>query len=227
MSGETFTDITVQGTANHNALLVTGTTTLTDLYITGAISYAIPPISTTHNILTVLTTNANAQSLVSNTPTTLLWSTVPAVPTYPPENVLGIPNLTYNPSTGHFSNTGTMNMILMLQATVVFDAPGGGSSGFRTISFAQTSAAIVGGKDAAGIIDGCIAGDIKALYIAGENPVVSYPDRKKIEKALEKVDFLVVQDLFLTEKLIQRSRSHLYSERLVFVFRLSLIVFYE
>ena len=57
----------------------------------------------------------------------------------------------------------------------------------------------VGGKDAAGIIDGCIAGDIKALYIAGENPVVSYPDRKKIEKALEKVDFLVVQDLFLTE----------------------------
>ena len=145
MSGETFTDITVQGTANHNALLVTGTTTLTDLYITGLISYAIPPISTTHNILTVLTTNANAQSLVSNTPTTLLWSTVPAVPTYPPENVLGIPNLTYNPSTGHFSNTGTIDMILMLQATVVFCAPGGGSSGFRTISFAQTSAAIVGG----------------------------------------------------------------------------------
>ncbi len=55
------------------------------------------------------------------------------------------------------------------------------------------------GKDAAGIIDGCIAGTIKALYLVGENPVVSYPDRKKVEAALSKVDFLVVQDLFLTE----------------------------
>ena len=55
------------------------------------------------------------------------------------------------------------------------------------------------GKDAAGIIAGCASGEIKALYIAGENPVVSYPDRKKVEAALEKVGFLVVQDLFLTE----------------------------
>jgi NADH-quinone oxidoreductase subunit G len=55
------------------------------------------------------------------------------------------------------------------------------------------------GKDAAGIIDGCASGEIKALYIAGENPVVSYPNRKKVELALEKVGFLVVQDLFLTE----------------------------
>ena len=55
------------------------------------------------------------------------------------------------------------------------------------------------GKDAAGIIDGCASGNIKALYIAGENPVVSYPNRKKVEAALEKVDFLVVHDLFLTE----------------------------
>jgi hypothetical protein len=29
------------------------------------------------------------------------------------------------------------------------------------------------------IIDACITGDIKTLIIAGENPVVSYPDRKK------------------------------------------------
>ena len=56
-----------------------------------------------------------------------------------------------------------------------------------------------GGRDAAGIIDACAAGAVKALYIAGENPVVSYPNRAKIETALDKVEFLVVQDLFLTE----------------------------
>ena len=55
------------------------------------------------------------------------------------------------------------------------------------------------GKDAAGIIDGCAAGSVKALYVVGENPVVSYPNRKKVEAALDKVEFLVVQDLFLTE----------------------------
>ncbi len=56
-----------------------------------------------------------------------------------------------------------------------------------------------GGKDAAGIIDGCISGEVKALYLIGENPVVSYPNRSKVEAALDKVGFLVVQDLFLTE----------------------------
>jgi len=56
-----------------------------------------------------------------------------------------------------------------------------------------------GGADAAGIFDGCINGSIKTLIVAGENPVVSYPDRKRVEAALDKVEFLVVQDLFLTE----------------------------
>ncbi len=40
---------------------------------------------------------------------------------------------------------------------------------------------------------------LKMLYIMGENPVVSDPDTAHIIKALEKIDFLVVQDLFLTE----------------------------
>lgn len=55
------------------------------------------------------------------------------------------------------------------------------------------------GKGASAIIDGCAAGTVKTLYIAGENPAVSYPDRKRVEAALDKAEFLVVQDLFLTE----------------------------
>jgi len=42
-------------------------------------------------------------------------------------------------------------------------------------------------------------GNIKAMYILGENPVLSEPDASHIVEALEKVDFLVVQDIFLTE----------------------------
>jgi len=56
-----------------------------------------------------------------------------------------------------------------------------------------------GGRGAEAIIDGCASGAVKLLYIAGENPVVSYPERTKTEKALDAAGFVVVQDLFLTE----------------------------
>ncbi len=40
---------------------------------------------------------------------------------------------------------------------------------------------------------------LKALYIIGENPLVSDPDLNHCEKSLNNLDFLVVQDIFLTE----------------------------
>jgi formate dehydrogenase major subunit len=42
-------------------------------------------------------------------------------------------------------------------------------------------------------------GALKALYIIGENPLVSDPDLNHCEKSLNRLDFLVVQDIFLTE----------------------------
>lgn len=42
-------------------------------------------------------------------------------------------------------------------------------------------------------------GEIKALYIIGENPLVSDPDLNHAEKSLSHLDFLVVQDIFMTE----------------------------
>jgi len=42
-------------------------------------------------------------------------------------------------------------------------------------------------------------GEVKALYIIGENPLVSDPDLNHAEKSFANLDFLVVQDLFMTE----------------------------
>jgi len=42
-------------------------------------------------------------------------------------------------------------------------------------------------------------GKIHALYIVGENPMVSDPNIGHVEESLKKLDFLVVQDIFLTE----------------------------
>jgi formate dehydrogenase major subunit/formate dehydrogenase alpha subunit len=40
---------------------------------------------------------------------------------------------------------------------------------------------------------------MKALYIVGENPLVSDPDLNHAEKSIKNLDFLVVQDIFMTE----------------------------
>lgn len=42
-------------------------------------------------------------------------------------------------------------------------------------------------------------GKLKAMYIMGENPAVSDPNLTHVREALKKLDFLVVQDIFLTE----------------------------
>lgn len=41
--------------------------------------------------------------------------------------------------------------------------------------------------------------ELKCLYIMGENPMVSDPDINHIKHALESLDFLIVQDIFMTE----------------------------
>ena len=49
------------------------------------------------------------------------------------------------------------------------------------------------------IMGEALAGDIKGMYMMGENPFLSDPNLNKIRKALANLDFLVVQDIFLTE----------------------------
>ncbi len=55
------------------------------------------------------------------------------------------------------------------------------------------------GLKATEVFPAAIEGRIKGLYIQGEDPVVSDPDTKHIIKALDSLEFFVVQDLFMTE----------------------------
>lgn len=47
-------------------------------------------------------------------------------------------------------------------------------------------------------INAAADGKLKALYVMGENPMLSDPDQNHVRKAMEKLDFLVVQDIFPT-----------------------------
>ena len=49
------------------------------------------------------------------------------------------------------------------------------------------------------ILDRCRTGQIKALYLVGENPLETLPASADVRAALEKLDLLICQDPFLTE----------------------------
>jgi len=49
------------------------------------------------------------------------------------------------------------------------------------------------------MFNAALEGKVKAMYIMGENPMVSDPDINHVEQALKNLDFLVVQDIFPTE----------------------------
>ncbi|RLB05435.1 MAG: formate dehydrogenase subunit alpha [Deltaproteobacteria bacterium] len=49
------------------------------------------------------------------------------------------------------------------------------------------------------MVNAAYDGEIKAMYVMGENPMLSDPDLNHARKALKNLDFLVVQDIFLSE----------------------------
>src|SRR5262245_38632203 len=49
------------------------------------------------------------------------------------------------------------------------------------------------------MVEGCLSGQIQAMYVVGENPLLSEPDLNHARKALEQLDCLIVQDLFVHE----------------------------
>ena len=55
------------------------------------------------------------------------------------------------------------------------------------------------GTHATDIFPKAITGEVKGLYIYGEDPVVTDPDTSHIIKALKSLDFFVLQELFMTE----------------------------
>ena len=65
-------------------------------------------------------------------------------------------------------------------------------------AWGQTSSTKVG-LTATEIIPGILEGKTHAIYILGEDPIMSDPDTHHVRACLEKVDFLVLQEIFPSE----------------------------
>ncbi len=55
------------------------------------------------------------------------------------------------------------------------------------------------GLTATAAMNAAAGGEVKAFFILGENPLLSDPDQGHVRRALENLEFLVVQDIFPTE----------------------------
>ena len=55
------------------------------------------------------------------------------------------------------------------------------------------------GLTALEMIEQAKSGKVKGMYIVGENPVLGFPNSALVREALSSLDFLVVQDIFLTD----------------------------
>lgn len=74
-------------------------------------------------------------------------------------------------------------------------------SDFRTKFEAEWNGTLSGeeGLTLLDMIEGARNHTIKAMYVMGENPAFNLPDSQSVKEALSGLDFLVVQDIFLTE----------------------------
>ncbi|NIO07750.1 MAG: molybdopterin-dependent oxidoreductase, partial [Deltaproteobacteria bacterium] len=55
------------------------------------------------------------------------------------------------------------------------------------------------GRSLTQMLEDAKSGKLKAMLIAGENPVASLPPSMEVEQALSNLELLVCQELFLTE----------------------------
>jgi len=56
-----------------------------------------------------------------------------------------------------------------------------------------------GGMTSTRMVDAIEEGRLKGMYVMGENPLMSHPDLNHVRKVYNKLDFLVVQDLFMSQ----------------------------
>ncbi len=79
--------------------------------------------------------------------------------------------------------------------------------GFKSVGVAKEAAAKqwgaklpeAKGLDTAGMLAGAAAGSVKALYLAGANIALTWPDGQLARQALAAAELVIVQELFMTE----------------------------
>jgi formate dehydrogenase alpha subunit len=154
---------------------------------------------------------AAAKMYASQKPSSIVYAMGITQHTHGTDNVVAIANLAMltgnigKPSTGVNPLRGQNNV----QGACDMGALPNVYSGYQSVTDPANKAkfeaawgkpmSLTAGKTLPDILQAANDHKIKAIYLIGENPALSDPDLHHIEHALEQTEFLVVQDIFLTE----------------------------
>ena len=114
---------------------------------------------------------------------------------------IGIPGGGVNPLRGQNNvqgacDMGALNNVYPAYQTVASED---NKKKFKELWKTSSDLSLTPGLTVVESLNAAIDGKVKALYVFGENPVISDPNQHHVIEALEKLDFLVVQDIVLTE----------------------------
>ncbi len=114
---------------------------------------------------------------------------------------IGRPGTGVNPLRGQNNVQGACDLACLPNCLPGYQPLGGAGTLDRFCDFWETEAKLAEtpGLTIVEMMDAAAAGEMHAMYIMGENPVLTDPDQAHVRDALEALDFLVVQDIFPTE----------------------------
>lgn len=141
----------------------------------------------------------------------IYWGMGISQSTHGTDNTLSLANLAL--MTGHIGKDGTGLNPLRGQNNVQGCSDSGGLpniyTGYQNVGDPEINAKFEAawgtdlntqaGLTATEMIDGGLSGAIRGMYVVGENPMMSEPNEAHTREAIEALDFLVVQDIFINE----------------------------
>jgi predicted molibdopterin-dependent oxidoreductase YjgC len=152
-----------------------------------------------------------ARVYASDKPSTILYAMGITQHSHGTDNVIAIANLAMltgnigkpssgvNPLRGQNNVQGSCDMGALPDVYPGYQAVADGSIRSKFEAAWGGSLPTSPGLTITEIIDAAYDKKIKAIYLIGENPVLSEPDIAHATEALERLEFLVVQDIFLSE----------------------------
>jgi formate dehydrogenase alpha subunit len=141
----------------------------------------------------------------------MYWGMGISQSTHGTDNTLTLTNLAL--MCGHAGRPGTGLNPLRGQNNVQGCSDAGGLPGFYTAYQPVTDAAVRQrfeqawhaplpsrpGLTTTEMVDGILAGQVKGWYVMGENPLMSEPNLRHAQHAVERLEFFVAQDIFFNE----------------------------
>lgn len=112
---------------------------------------------------------------------------------------MGVPGGGVNPLRGQSNVQGACDMGCLPNVYPAYQRVPDEAMRTKFVEAWGNAASLTPGLTVVEMMNAAHAGKLKTLFILGENPMMSDPDLNHVREALESLDFLVVEDLFMNE----------------------------